>query len=84
VNTACPGPISTISPSMSKRKRPVRQTNVSTPSDSSCEYFLDQESPWMTIGFTSHLHMWKKYLKGMPFERVRLSWGKTETMWVDK
>lgn len=48
------------------------------------EDFLDQESPWMTIGFTSHLHMWKKYLKGMPFERVRLSWGKTETMWVDK
>jgi peptide/nickel transport system substrate-binding protein len=48
------------------------------------EDFLDQESPWMTIGFTSHLHMWKKYLKGMPFERVRLSWGKTDTMWIDK
>jgi len=48
------------------------------------EDFLDQESPWMTIGFTSHLHMWKKHLKGMPFERVRLSWGKTDTMWIDK
>ena len=48
------------------------------------EDFLDQESPWMTIGFTSHLHMWKKYLKGMPMERVRLSWSKTDTMWVDK
>ena len=31
------------------------------------EDLLDQESPWMTIGFTSHLHMWKTYLKGMPF-----------------
>jgi ABC-type transport system substrate-binding protein len=48
------------------------------------EDFLDQESPWMMIGFTSHLHMWKKTLKGMPFERVRLSWGKTDTMWIDK
>ncbi|MCC6628795.1 MAG: ABC transporter substrate-binding protein [Chloroflexi bacterium] len=49
------------------------------------EDFLDQESPWMTIGFTSHLHMWKTYLKGMQFDkRVRLSWGKTDIMWIDK
>jgi ABC-type transport system substrate-binding protein len=49
------------------------------------EDFLDQESPWMTIGFTSHLHMWRTYLKGMQFDkRVRLSWGKTEIMWIDK
>jgi peptide/nickel transport system substrate-binding protein len=49
------------------------------------EDFLDMESPWMTIGFTSHLHMWKTYLKGMPIDgRVRLQWGKTDTMWVDK
>src|SRR5918998_5084215 len=48
------------------------------------EDLLDQESPWMMIGFTSHLHMWKKYLKGMPFERVRLLWGKTDTLWLDK
>jgi ABC-type transport system substrate-binding protein len=49
------------------------------------EDWLEQESPWMMIGFTSHLHMWKNYLKGMNFDkRVRLSWGKTDSMWVDK
>jgi ABC-type transport system substrate-binding protein len=49
------------------------------------ENLLDQEVPWMTIGFTDHLHMWRNHLKGMQFDkRVRLIWGKTDIMWVDK
>jgi hypothetical protein len=39
----------------------------------------------MVIGFTDHLHMWRSYVKGLALDkRVRLQWGKTDTMWLDK
>jgi ABC-type transport system substrate-binding protein len=49
------------------------------------ETLLDQEPPWLTIGFTDHLHMWRAHIKGLSLDkRVRNQWGKTDIMWVDK
>jgi ABC-type transport system substrate-binding protein len=49
------------------------------------EDVLDTEPPWMTVGFTDHLLMWRLHVKGLLLDkRVRNQWGKTDIMWLDK
>jgi peptide/nickel transport system substrate-binding protein len=49
------------------------------------EDILDQEPPWFLIGYTFHLPMWRKTMKGTAFDlRQRAQWGRIDTAWVDK
>ncbi len=46
---------------------------------------LDQDPPWLFIGYTDHLLMWRAYLKGLALDkRVQLEWGRVDTAWLDK
>lgn len=46
---------------------------------------LDQDPPWLFIGYTDHLIMWRAYVKGMALDkRVQLEWGRVDTAWLDK
>jgi len=46
---------------------------------------LDQDPPWLFIGYTDHLLMWRANLKGMALDkRVQLEWGRVDTAWLDK
>jgi peptide/nickel transport system substrate-binding protein len=46
---------------------------------------LDENPPWYLIGFTFHLPMWQKYVKGLALDnRAFAQWGQLQTVWVDK
>lgn len=46
---------------------------------------LDQDPPWLFIGYTDHLPMWRAYVKGFALEkRVISEWGRVDTAWLDK
>ena len=44
---------------------------------------LDQDPPWLFIGYTDHLIMWRTTVKGLALDkRVQLEWGRVETGWL--
>jgi len=46
---------------------------------------LDQDPPWLFIGYTDHLLMWRANVKGLSLDkRVQLEWGRVDTGWLDK
>ena len=46
---------------------------------------LDQDPPWLFIGYTDHLLMWRAYVKGLALDKRTFSeWGRVDTAWVDK
>jgi peptide/nickel transport system substrate-binding protein len=46
---------------------------------------LDQDPPWLFIGYTDHLLMWRAYVKGLGLDKRLFSeWGRVETAWLDK
>ena len=46
---------------------------------------LDQDPPWLFIGYTDHLIMWRANVKGLALDkRVQLEWGRVDTGWLDK
>jgi peptide/nickel transport system substrate-binding protein len=46
---------------------------------------LDQDPPWLFIGYTDHLLMWRAYVKGLALDkRVFSEWGRVDTAWLDK
>lgn len=46
---------------------------------------LDQDPPWLFIGYTDHLLMWRANVKGLALDkRVQLEWGRVDTGWLDK
>lgn len=45
---------------------------------------LDQDPPWLFIGFTDHLLMWRANVKGFALDkRVQSEWGRVEVAWLD-
>jgi ABC-type transport system substrate-binding protein len=45
---------------------------------------LDQDPPWLFIGFTDHLLMWRANVKGLALDkRVQSEWGRVEIAWLD-
>ena len=45
---------------------------------------LDQDPPWLFIGYTDHLLMWRSNLKGLALDkRVVTEWGRVDTAWLD-
>ncbi len=48
------------------------------------ENLLDQEPPWVMIGYTFHLPMWRNKTKGLALDRrVRALWGRLDTAWEE-
>ncbi len=48
------------------------------------EDLLDQEPPWVMIGYTFHLPMWRNKTKGLALDRrVRALWGRLDTAWEE-
>lgn len=46
---------------------------------------LDQDPPWLLVGYTFHLPMWQKFVKGLALDiRIMTEWGRVETAWIDK
>jgi peptide/nickel transport system substrate-binding protein len=46
---------------------------------------LDGDPPWILIGYTYHLPMWQKYVKGLAMDQHAFSlWSRVETAWIDK
>lgn len=46
---------------------------------------LDQDPPWVSIGWTFHLLMWRNELKGLAFDqRAQAVWGQMDTAWLDQ
>lgn len=44
---------------------------------------LDQDPPWLFIGYTDHLIMWRANVKGLALDkRVQIEWGRVETGWL--
>ena len=49
------------------------------------EDILDQDAPWCPVGFTFHLLMWRKAMKGVGFDiRQQMQWGRVDTAWLDR
>jgi peptide/nickel transport system substrate-binding protein len=49
------------------------------------EELLGANPPQYHFGFTSHMPMWRNYVKGIVLEtRIMTEWGKFETIWLDK
>jgi peptide/nickel transport system substrate-binding protein len=49
------------------------------------EDLLDQDPPWLLIGWTFHLPLWQSYVKGIAMEkRTQSIWGRLDTAWLDK
>jgi ABC-type transport system substrate-binding protein len=49
------------------------------------EDLLDQEAPWLLIGWTFHLPMWQAAVKGHGMElRTQSVWGRLDTAWLDQ
>jgi peptide/nickel transport system substrate-binding protein len=45
---------------------------------------LDQDPPWLFIGFTDHLLMWRANVRGLALDkRVQSEWGRVEIAWLD-
>ena len=45
---------------------------------------LDQDPPWLFIGFTDHLLMWRAGVHGLALDkRVQSEWGRVEIAWLD-
>jgi peptide/nickel transport system substrate-binding protein len=45
---------------------------------------LDQDPPWLFIGYTDHLLMWRSTVKGLALDkRVQSEWGRVDTAWID-
>jgi peptide/nickel transport system substrate-binding protein len=45
---------------------------------------LDQDPPWLFIGFTDHLLMWNARVRGLALDkRVQSEWGRVEIAWLD-
>lgn len=46
---------------------------------------LDQAVPWLLIGWTFHLPMWRTALKGLGMDlRTQSIWGRLDLAWLDK
>ncbi|MDQ2786804.1 MAG: ABC transporter substrate-binding protein [Chloroflexota bacterium] len=46
---------------------------------------LDQDPPWLFIGYTDHLLIWHSYVKGLALDKRQISeWGRVDTAWLDK
>ncbi len=46
---------------------------------------LDNDPPWLFIGYTDHLLMWRAYVKGLALDKRAISeWGRVDTAWLDK
>jgi len=46
---------------------------------------LDQDPPWLFIGYTDHLLMWRSYVKGLALDKRAISeWSRVDTAWLDK
>ena len=46
---------------------------------------LDEDPPWLLIGWTFHLPMWQSYFKGHNMEaRTQSIWGRLDTGWLDQ
>lgn len=46
---------------------------------------LDQDPPWVFIGFEDHLLMARAYVKGLALDKRLISeWGRVDTVWLDK
>jgi peptide/nickel transport system substrate-binding protein len=46
---------------------------------------LDDDPPWLLIGWTFHLPMWQSYFKGHNMEaRTQSVWGRLDTGWLDQ
>ncbi len=44
---------------------------------------LDQEPPWVMIGYTFHLPLWRNGVRGLALDRrVRALWGRLDTAWM--
>jgi ABC-type transport system substrate-binding protein len=49
------------------------------------EDLLDEDPPWLLIGWTFHLPMWQSYFKGHNMEaRTQSIWGRLDTGWLDQ
>lgn len=49
------------------------------------EDVLDQDPPWLLVGWTFHLPMWQSYVKGHSMEaRIQSVWGRLDTAWLDQ
>jgi ABC-type transport system substrate-binding protein len=49
------------------------------------EDVLDQDPPWLLVGWTFHLPMWQAYFKGHNMEaRTQSVWGRLDTGWIDQ
>jgi ABC-type transport system substrate-binding protein len=45
---------------------------------------LDQDPPWLFIGFTDHLLMWRANVRGLALDqRVQSEWGRVDIAWID-
>ena len=45
---------------------------------------LDQDPPWLFIGYTDHLLMWGAKVRGLALDkRVVSEWGRVEIAWLD-
>ncbi len=46
---------------------------------------LDQDPPWLWIGYEDHMLMARSYVKGLALEKRLVSeWGRVDTAWLDK
>jgi hypothetical protein len=46
---------------------------------------LDQDPPWLNVGYTFHLPMWQPYVKGLAMDVHAFSqWTRVETAWLNK
>jgi ABC-type transport system substrate-binding protein len=44
---------------------------------------LDQDPPWLFVGYTDHLIMWRANVKGLALDkRLQLEWGRVDTAWL--
>jgi peptide/nickel transport system substrate-binding protein len=60
---------------------PARRTEIFR----QLEDMLDEDPPWLLIGWTFHLPMWQSYVKGLALDnRAFAQWGHLETAWLDK
>ncbi len=45
---------------------------------------LDQDPPWLFIGYTDHLLMWSAKVRGLALDKRAVSeWGRVEIAWLD-
>jgi len=45
---------------------------------------LDEDPPWLFIGYTDHLLMWRSGVRGLALDkRVQSEWGRVDIAWLD-